>query len=145
MGAPFNLLGKDYSCTEQYYFSSKATAYGDDEAYKGIMKATNPGKMLQLGKRATNLTGIEWTDQQFGVMLRANIAKFQQNEAAREALRATGQTKLGEASKQSTFWSTGLSLYHKDRGDSNLWSGQNKMGEILTQIRNDLPAPQMEH
>ena len=145
MDAPFEANGKNYKCTEQFYFAAKAKAYGDDDAYKGIMKATNPGKMLQLGKRATNHTGIVWEDQQYGVMLQANVEKFCQNPEARQALRDTGTTKLGEASKQSTFWSTGLSLYHKDRGNSTLWSGDNNMGKILSQIRLDLPDEIMDH
>ena len=146
MGAPFDIHGKKYSCTEQFYFSSKADAYGDNDAYKAVMKASNPAKMLQEGRKATNHTGIEWEKLRYGKMLEGNLAKYNQNPEAREALRSTGTTKLGEASanKQSAFWNTGYSLFHKDRGNSNLWSGDNKMGEILSQIRLDLPKEVMD-
>ena len=119
-------------------------AYGDDDAYKDVMKQTEPAKMLHAGKKAVNHTGVKWEEQRFGIMLQGNIEKYKQNEGARAVLRDTGMTKLGESSKQSTYWGTGLSLYHKDRGDPNLWPGENKMGEILTLIRNDLPEEHME-
>jgi hypothetical protein len=139
MQAPIEVKGKRYLCNEQYYFANMATAFRDNDAYKDVMKQKEPGKILQAGKKATNHTNVKWQEMQYGIMLEANIEKYRQNAGAREALRATGDSKLGEATKQSSFWGTGLSLYHKDRGNSDLWTGQNKMGEILTLIRGDLP------
>jgi hypothetical protein len=139
MGAPIEIKGKHYKCNEQYYFASLAKAYGDDTAYKNIMKEVDPVEMLRLGKRAVNHNNIDWSKQQIAVLTEANAYKYKQNCNARDALRATGTTRLGEASPKADLWGIGLSLYHKDRADPNFWTGQNKMGDILTQIRADLP------
>jgi ribA/ribD-fused uncharacterized protein len=96
MDAPFDLKGKRYKCTEQYYFASMAKAFGDDDAYKEVMKQSDPVKMLQAGKKAINHSDAKWEELQFGIMLEANVEKYKQNDGAREALRATGETKLGK-------------------------------------------------
>jgi hypothetical protein len=141
MDAPMTIGEKQYCCNEQYYFSQKATKYGDDQAFRDIMKSEDPAEMMRIGRRAVNHNKIDWKEFEVPVMTKANVEKFKQNEHVRAVLRATGTTTLGEASNNSSsgkFWGTGLPMSHKDRADTNKWQG-NKMGEILSTIRGDLP------
>ena len=139
MEAPMQIKGKSYKCTEQYYFSRKAEVYGDDEAYRDIMKSSDPAQMLRIGRRAKNMNNVNWKEMDVAIMKEANQNKYDQNEEARQFLLGTGQTRLGEASAQNKFWGTGYSLSHKDRADANRWS-ENKMGELLAEIRDSYPA-----
>ena len=137
---------KKYNCNEQFYFSTKAQEYGDDNAFRDIMKQTDPKEMMRIGRRATNYNNIDWNKREIDVMTKANVNKFAQNEGARAALRATGTTRLGEASNGSSsgkFWGTGFPMTHKDSTNTNKWH-QNKMGDILTKIRGDLPQLQLQ-
>ena len=147
MGAPFEVLGKKFSCTEQCYFYTKAMEYGDEYIAKEIMKQSDPAEMMRLGRRATNHNKTKWNDREVQVMKQANQAKYDQNEGVRKVLLATGTTKLGEASsgsKSGKFWGTGFSLTHKDRLNTNKWY-TNKMGDILSEIRDTLPKPMEGH
>jgi predicted NAD-dependent protein-ADP-ribosyltransferase YbiA (DUF1768 family) len=52
----------------------------------------------------------------------------------------TGTGFIGEASASSDFWGVGMSLYHKDRFDTNIWKN-NAMGQILRGIRDGYNNP----
>jgi ribA/ribD-fused uncharacterized protein len=96
--------------------------------------------MLRVGRRAKNMKDVVWKDMDVSVMKEANEAKYAQNAEARKFLLGTGLTRLGEASAQNKFWGTGFSLSHKDRANPMLWATNgNKMGELLTEIRDSLP------
>ena len=63
-------------------------------------------------------------------------AKFSQNGDIRIKLMSTWGLYLIEGSKDN-YWGAGKRLYSKDliQGD---WNGQNKLGEMLVELRNDL-------
>lgn len=65
-----------------------------------------------------------WDDIKLGVMKKALIAKFCQDETLKTLLLSTGDAGIEEASPRDDYWGTG-----KDG------KGGNKLGELLMQVR----------
>ncbi len=68
-------------------------------------------------------------------MKQALMEKFSQNKACFKAIEATGST---EASPKDSLWGAGLGMMDKDLENIQLWKGQNWMGELLEEVRNEL-------
>jgi ribA/ribD-fused uncharacterized protein len=134
MAAPFKLGQLTYSSTEQYYFAQKATQMGDDDKLSAILKEDDPAKIKGLGDKCKNVKNIKWESMMYEHMKNGNVAKYNQNPAAKIALMKTGASKLGEASASSEFWGVGMSMYDKERFNTNKWKN-NAMGQILSDIR----------
>ena len=64
--------------------------------------------------------------------------KYRQNPQLREKLFKTNGTTIVEASPYDTVWGIGLNESDSRRFDRKTWNGENLLGEILTQVREDL-------
>jgi hypothetical protein len=134
LDSPFKLESTTYSSTEQFYFAQKAREMGDEEKLSEIMGEDDPAKIKDIGGRVKNFNKIKWEGMMYECMKQGNTLKYNQNPAAKHALMSTGTSKLGEASASSDFWGVGMSLYNKQRFDTNLWKN-NAMGQILMEIQ----------
>ena len=65
------------------------------------------------------------------------LAKFSQNEGAREVLLSTGTRIIAEASPHDKTYGIGIAIHDEKRHDVNNW-GDNLMGQILTDVRDEL-------
>ncbi len=54
-----------------------------------------------------------------------------------EELKATRKTHIIEASAKNKTWGVGISLNSRDLFNKDKWSGDNWMGKILMEIRDD--------
>jgi ribA/ribD-fused uncharacterized protein len=131
---PIRIDGREFSCNEQFFQYSKALHFGDQEIAQKILQESNPYQMMSLAKSIKNFKHAVWQEQAERTLMRANEVKYRQHDVARDALLATGQKKLGEASSNK-FYGTGIGLLSNDACDSTKWSGKNLMGCILTKIR----------
>ena len=129
--------GHTYNCNEQYYQSSKALFFNDEDAAAEIKKETDPYNMIQISKTIKGYKHTVWENQSRKVLIRANEAKYRQSEKASQKLQATGTRRLGEASADKTF-GTGVGLFSKKATDQGAWVGTNMMGSILEEIRDKL-------
>ena len=127
---------ENFNCNEHYFQYSKAKVFNDDVTAAKLKTETDPYKMMSLGRQVKGYRHQKWLQQAKGVLKRANEAKYRQNEKAKDALLSTGNRKLGEASSNKIY-GTGVGLFSKKATDVLSWEGQNIMGEILTEIRND--------
>ena len=66
-------------------------------------------------------------------MKTAVVAKFVQNNSLKQKLLATGDRKLVETTRD-TFWGEGATMYSPCLVN-NTWNGQNKLGDILVEVR----------
>lgn len=69
------------------------------------------------------------------IVIRANIAKFSQNNALGNFLISTGNRVLVEASPVDKIWGVGLSEQDKEIGNPLLWNGLNLLGFALMKVR----------
>lgn len=64
--------------------------------------------------------------------------QFNQNAELKTALLATAGTSMVEASPRDTIWGIGLGAKNPKATDRSKWRGRNLLGEILTQVRDEL-------
>ena len=69
------------------------------------------------------------------------LFQFTQNENLREQLFATKGTVLVEANPFNRIWGIGLTANNPKALNKNTWRGENRLGYILTQIRDELMKP----
>ena len=133
----FTVNGTRYNCVEQYFQSYKAGHFKDEASRKKIMSLSKPGSMKAAGRRAKNFDIQEWKSISKKVLKEGVYAKFSQNANLRERLLATGDKRLGEACGDKN-WGTGIRLKDKRTLDVKQWVGENKMGDIMTEVREAL-------
>jgi len=133
--APFTKDDIMFSCSEQYFQYQKALCYNDKTA-KMILEATELEAMQRLGKTVKGFDRIAWEPIGINHMIEATEAKYSQNPHLAKLLLETAPLVLAESSPFDTFWGTGKSLRHPTAYKD--WEGKNKMGEILSQIRDKL-------
>lgn len=138
--APSEILidGVKYNCCEQYMMAQKALLFKDTESYNAIMKAQQPYEQKALGRKVKNFNKETWELVAKSIVYRANQAKFTQHKHYYEGLMATGDTLLVEASPEDKIWGIGLAASDPRAQDESQWQGTNWLGEILTDVREDL-------
>ena len=118
------LDGKWWPTTEHYFQAQKfAGTPHEDE----VRQAATPKRAAEMGRDRKRPLRSEWESVIDKVMHRAVLQKFQTHVALREILLATGHETIVENAPHDFYWGCG-----KDG------SGQNKLGQILMQVRDQL-------
>jgi ribA/ribD-fused uncharacterized protein len=139
--APLKIENKVFYTSENYYLYKEALACHDEILAEMIAIERDPAKAKQLAKRLVKVSQPlkdEWNKQCDHVMYEAVLAKFSQNDVLKTFLLGTGDTRIGEASPRDTYWGTGMHLGHKDAFKPSIWTGVNKLGQILQDVRKAL-------
>lgn len=151
--------GKNWSSSLAYYQACKFFGTPEGEKYAEIIRlADKPMKITSLGsmkmrfpatwrlnssddrmvsklieefKKQKLAIRADWNNVRDEMMLKALRAKFSQNAELRQLLLETGDQILVENFSDS-YWSSG-----KVNSDGS-FSGQNKLGRLLMQVRNEL-------
>ena len=135
--SPFRIDGEDYTCVEQFYMAAKADKFDDKEAKGKIMSSTDPHEINFKGRSIKNFKQSTWKESAYEVMKKGVKAKFEQNNQLRTLLNNTGDTIIGEGSANDLVWGTGIPVFHNDALDRNKWKGENLLGKILMEIRDN--------
>lgn len=136
--AEFEVENIRFNCSEQYMMYQKAILFDDQETAQKVLSTTNPGKQKAFGRQVKNFNQETWDNNCKQIVYDANYAKFTQNENLLKALLKTKHTTLVEASPVDFIWGIGLAEDDPRALDKNQWRGKNWLGEILTQLREDL-------
>ena len=134
----FAIDGVKYNCAEQYMMAQKAILFDDAAALQIIMNTDNPKIQKAAGRTVKGFDKILWEQNAKLFVYRANLAKFTQNGEFLEWLLATDGTTLVEASPWDKIWGIGLDASDPKAKDRLTWEGTNWLGEIITQVREDL-------
>jgi ribA/ribD-fused uncharacterized protein len=143
--------GVFYNCCEQYMMAEKARLFGDQEALEQIMATSEPKEQKAWGRKVQGFVKEEWERIEengkpfcWNAVYKANYHKFTQNKGLRHELFSTAGTTLVEASPYDDVW--GIKLGEEDPRalDRSQWQGTNWLGEVLTQLREDLMEEQDE-
>jgi len=144
--SPFEIEGIEYNCAEQYMMASKARMFGDFFAEAEIMDCIGsetkqsgfikyPRAQQMIGRSVKNFNPAAWNAVCRDFVLRANLAKFSQNEELFEALEKTANYLLVEASPVDKIWGVGLAEDNPDAFNPTTWKGTNWLGQVLTETR----------
>lgn len=120
--------GRVYGSSEAAYQAQKAVKF--DDAWEFTKYA--PLKAKRMGRKIE--IRLDWAAVRVAFMRDILFAKFFQNPALAERLLATGNCKLVEGNYwHDTFWGV----------DSETGEGQNNLGKLLMEIREELKHPEV--
>ena len=123
--------------TEQYFMYMKAIVFGDEEIAKQILEVSDPKKVKALGRKVQNYDEAVWNEKRYQVMLKANVAKFSQNEELKQLLLSPEYEGHGfvEASPYDKVWGVRMYESNPDIDDETKWKGLNLLGKVLDETR----------
>jgi ribA/ribD-fused uncharacterized protein len=130
--------GNQYSCSEQYMMAQKALLFGDKEIFEEIMDEPNPKFQKELGRKVKGFDSKIWNDNAKRIVYEGCKLKFEQNEKLLKVLLDTKGTFLVEASPYDRIWGIGLGEDDPAIHDPANWNGLNWLGEVLTDLRDDI-------
>ena len=136
--AEFIIEGVRFNCAEQYMMYRKALLFGDEEMTSKILNSSSPRTQKAHGRKIRHFVESVWEKHSHEIVYTGNHAKFTQNPSLKAALFATAGTTLVEASPHDRIWGVGLAEDDPHIYNRNTWRGQNRLGKILTQLREDL-------
>lgn len=124
-----------YNCAEQYMMAEKARCFNDKDSLENIMGTTSPRVQKSIGRKIKNFDEKQWSEICDEVVKQGSIAKFNQNKYLGQKLKDTGRLLLVEASPYDRIWGIGMTAEKAARTDPSKWNGKNKLGKILTEVR----------
>lgn len=130
--------GIKFNTAEQYMMYNKATLFDDFDIAEKILKTNNPKIQKGLGRQVSNFNLDVWNQNAKRVVYEGNYCKFTQNPDLLQKLLSTEGTILVEASPFDSIWGIGLSEDVARITPPEQWKGTNWLGEVLTQLRDDL-------
>lgn len=137
----FSISNKNFFCTEQAFMYAKAKKFNDIEIADKILSldsSTNPSECKKLGRLVKNYDDHVWTIIRKAIMYQCVLAKFSQNDNLKQQLIATGSRVIAEASPYDKIWGIGLAEDNPMALDHSKWIGQNLLGKVLMNVRNNL-------
>ena len=134
----FVIKGKKYCCVEQYMMEQKALLFGDTETASRIMQTSDQREIKQLGREASGFNEVLWDGNKQLIVYRGVRAKFEQNSDLRSRLISTGDAIPVECSRSDKIWGIGLGMDDPDVYEMDKWKGQNLLGFIILQVRDEM-------
>lgn len=134
----FVVDGITYNCCEQYMMAQKAMLFGDMISHREIMDAEHPRDHQKLGRMIKGFNQELWDESKYSIVYTGNYNKFSQSEDDWKLLDATGNTMLVEASPIDKVWGVGLASTDPLIQDEKNWKGQNLLGKVLTEVRDNI-------
>lgn len=134
----FIVGGVSFTSMEQFMMYHKAIGFHDESIAKKILATDNVAEIKALGRSVSNYDENYWNGIRQLVVYEGLFAKFSQNEALKEQLKATGDAVLAECAVKDRIWGIGLSMKDPDRFERDCWNGQNLLGYALMMVRERL-------
>ena len=134
----FEVDGLWYLHVEQYMMAQKAKLFDDMRLYEEIMQTEDPARCKKLGRLVSSFDPAVWNTVKYDIVKTANRAKFEQNPDLKEALLKTGNAVFAEASPYDSIWGIGITASEAAKMDPSEWPGQNLLGKILAELREEL-------
>jgi ribA/ribD-fused uncharacterized protein len=134
----FTVGENTFNCAEQFMMHGKAMLFEDAESAAKILAAAHPRQHKALGRKVTPFDDAVWKKERIAIVRAGSRAKFTQNPELLDKLLATKGTTLVEASPYDKIWGIGLAATDARAKDPAQWKGQNLLGKILTELRDEL-------
>lgn len=131
--------GHYFNTTEQAFMYAKAVDFNDTEIAEALLDTTlKPWDAKKLGRQVKNFNTDVWSKICYQRMLEVNRLKFGKQDKLTEFLLNTGDDIIVECNPKDTIWGIGLSEDDPNALDESKWKGQNLLGKVLMQIRQEL-------
>ena len=130
--------GHLFATTEQAFMWEKAVFFNDRESANKIIKEENPAKAKKLGREVKNFDDSLWSKVCYDFMYKVNYEKYSQNTRLKNILLNTGNKVLVEANPRDRRWAIGLPAEDDRVLDESQWQGENLLGKVLMQVRDEL-------
>ncbi|EIO9131567.1 NADAR family protein [Listeria monocytogenes] len=134
----FKVDGVEYNCAEQFMMAEKAKLFNDMEMREEILAAKHPKQAKDFGRLISGFQEDIWLKNRFNIVMRANQAKFSQNEELKKFLMQTKNRILVEASPVDKIWGIGMAADNKNVENPLYWKGLNLLGFALMAVRDEL-------
>lgn len=136
----FVLEGLTFVTAEQWMMFAKAKLFDDGPAAEAIMATPDPAEQKRRGQQVRGFDHDTWSRWKVAIVYRGSLAKFSQNEGAARQLRSTAPAMLVEANPRDWIWGCGWPMDDPRALNPAEWRGENLLGRILTQVRDELAA-----
>lgn len=135
--SPFSIQGTTYNCVEQWMMAEKARCFGDSEAEKRVMSASDPFDQKRFGRAVRNYNDKKWADVRYMVVLQGTLEKYRQNPHLRAHLLDPAWDGLVfvEASPDDRIWGIGREKKDPLAWNRSTWLGTNLLGQAITEAR----------
>ncbi|HAO6504162.1 TPA: NADAR family protein, partial [Listeria monocytogenes] len=134
----FKVDGVEYNCAEQFMMAEKAKLFNDMEMREKILAAKHPKQAKDFGRLIRGFQEDIWLKNRFNIVMRANQAKFSQNEELKKFLMQTKKRILVEASPVDKIWGIGMAADNKNVENPLYWKGLNLLCFALMAVRDKL-------
>ena len=133
----FKVNNKWFHSSEQYIQMKKALYFGDQAAAHKIEAADDALECKRISREIESFDADAWneiarTETYFGIS-----EKFRQNTKLKNTLLQTGDKIIVECSYDK-IWGSGIHLNNVNALNKETWVGNNLLGKILMDIRNDI-------
>ena len=142
--------GHKFNSSEAVFMYQKAMLFGDTEVASKIVETDNDSSFETLLKRCTAVKKLgrkvrgfvqeTWDAECYGMMYNAIQCKAEYDMEFRSLLLSpeyAGMTFV-EATHRDVIWANGLSIKDSMALGRDGWTGQNLLGQALTELRNKL-------
>ena len=138
-GLKINVDGTEVTLptSEHLFMLFKAPYFKDDESVKQIIESRTPKEAKAIGRHVKNFDSEKWDAISTKYMTKAVTIRFEQDKKFAKMLvdKKYADKTFVEASPYDKIWGIGLKEDDPDALDKTKWQGQNKLGKILTSIR----------
>ena len=136
----FELEGRHWLTSEQYFMAKKAQYFNDMETYEKILNTMHPKDAKKLGREVKNFNADEWMKVCKDIMHDGVYAKFSQNKDLKDFLLDKDFEGKGfiEGSPVDGIWGVKIDWKSPNIDDERNWNGLNLLGKVLDQVREEL-------
>lgn len=136
--ASFTKENETYKTAEHYMMAEKARLFQALEIRSEIIASTHPAEAKKLGRKVKGFHADIWDEHKYAIVKEANMLKFSQQVALKDFLVNTGSRILVEASPVDNIWGIGLAQDDPKAQNPHLWQGENLLGFVLMEVRDQL-------
>jgi ribA/ribD-fused uncharacterized protein len=137
----FDHAGTRFNCSEQAMMYYKALMFDREGSIADkILKEKNSREQQNLGRQVNNFNKDIWDVHSSGIMIAVLYAKFTSTPAMIEYILQFGNRRFVEGSPTDKIWGIGIHWEDELANDPNNWTGQNRLGDVLTIVRNLIKA-----
>lgn len=140
----FTYEGQEFTSSEQAIQYLKAKDTENHHVAKKVLAAQDARSAWTASRAIPSETSLQWDQNNIHQVEQVLSAKAEQVPAFKDALINSGQSVLAEATSH-TFWATGITSPDLAKSTKQqYWTGQNKLGQILMELRQWLQEKEAE-